>query len=418
MNYRDYAQNVASAARRAAREVASLSSDRKNRALEAMAARLEESEDEIREANRVDLEAGKESGLSGAMLDRLEVTPGRLAAMARGLREVAALPDPVGTVIDRRVRPNGMEIERVRIPIGVIGIVYESRPNVTVDSSGLCLKAGNAVILRGGKEAIHTNPVLAGILKRGLEETALPPEAIQMVDITDREVVSELLKLDGLVDLIIPRGGEGLIRAVVENSRIPVIKHYKGVCHIYVAASADREMALEIVDNAKTQRPGVCNAVETLLLDRASAPEFLPAVYSRLREKGVELRGCPEARRILGDIPAAREEDWYEEYLDLVLAVRVVAGVDEAIDHIARYGSEHTEAIITEDREEAEEFLRKVDSSSVFVNLSTRFSDGGQFGLGAEIGISTDKLHARGPMGLEELTTYKWVGRGEGQIRQ
>jgi len=324
----------------------------------------------------------------------------------------------VGTVIDRRVRPNGMEIERVRIPIGVIGIVYESRPNVTVDSSGLCLKAGNAVILRGGKEAIHTNPVLAGILKRGLEETALPPEAIQMVDITDREVVSELLKLDGLVDLIIPRGGEGLIRAVVENSRIPVIKHYKGVCHIYVAASADREMALEIVDNAKTQRPGVCNAVETLLLDRASAPEFLPAVYSRLREKGVELRGCPEARRILGDIPAAREEDWYEEYLDLVLAVRVVAGVDEAIDHIARYGSEHTEAIITEDREEAEEFLRKVDSSSVFVNLSTRFSDGGQFGLGAEIGISTDKLHARGPMGLEELTTYKWVGRGEGQIRQ
>lgn len=418
MNYRDYAHNVAAAARRAAREVASLSSDRKNRALEAMAAKLEASEDEIREANRLDLEAGKASGLSGAMLDRLEVTPGRLAAMARGLREVAGLPDPVGTVLDRRTRPNGMEIERVRIPIGVIGIIYESRPNVTVDSAGLCLKAGNAVILRGGKEAIQTNPVLAGILKRALQETALPPEAIQMIDITDREVVGELLKLDELVDLIIPRGGEGLIRAVVENSRIPVIKHYKGVCHIYVAASADQEMALEIVDNAKTQRPGVCNAVETLLVDRTIAPGFLPALYSRLKEKGVELRGCPETRRVLTDIPEARQEDWSEEYLDLILSVRVVGGLKEAIEHIARYGSEHTEAIVTEDREEAEEFLKKVDSSSVFVNLSTRFSDGGQFGLGAEIGISTDKLHARGPMGLEELTTYKWVGRGEGQIRQ
>ncbi len=418
MNYQDYALNVAAAARRAAREVASLSTDQKNRALEAMAAKLEESEDEIRQANRLDLAAGKESGLSGAMLDRLEVTPERLAAMARGLREVAGLSDPVGTVIDRRIRPNGMEIARVRIPIGVIGIIYESRPNVTVDSAGLCLKAGNAVILRGGKEAINTNLVLAGILKRALEETALPPAAIQMVDITDREVVGELLKLDGLVDLIIPRGGEGLIRAVVENSRIPVIKHYQGVCHIYVAASADGEMALQIVDNAKTQRPGVCNAVETLLVARSIAPSFLPAVYSRLKEKGVELRGCPETRKFLNGISEASEEDWYEEYLDLILAVRVVAGVKEAIGHIARYGSEHTEAIVTEDREEAEEFLKKVDSSSVFVNLSTRFSDGGQFGLGAEIGISTDKLHARGPMGLEELTTYKWVGRGEGQIRQ
>ncbi len=418
MNYQDYAFNVASAARQAAREVASLSSEQKNRALEAMAAKLEESEDEIRGANRLDLAAGKESGLSGAMLDRLEVTPERLAAMARGLREVAGLPDPVGRVIDRRTRPNGMEIERVRIPIGVIGIIYESRPNVTVDSAGLCLKAGNAVILRGGKEAINTNPVLAGIMKRALEETAVPPAAIQMVDITDREVVGELLKLDELVDLIIPRGGEGLIRAVVENSRIPVIKHYKGVCHIYVAASADKEMALEIVDNSKTQRPGVCNALETLLVDRTIAPGFLPAVYSRLQEKGVELRGCPETRKFLSGIAEASEEDWSEEYLDLILAVRVVAGVKEAIEHIARYGSEHTEAIITGDRDEGEEFLKKVDSSSVFVNLSTRFSDGGQFGLGAEIGISTDKLHARGPMGLEELTTYKWVGRGGGQIRQ
>ena len=418
MNYHDYSLTLAAAARAAARELASLSSDEKNRALEVMADQLEKSAPEIKEANRIDLEAGKKNGLSSAMIDRLEVTPKRLQGMADGLRQVAELPDPVGKMIDTRTRPNGMVINRVRVPIGVIGIIYESRPNVTVDAAGLCLKAGNAVILRGGKEAINTNLVLARSLKRALEETAVPPAAIQMVDITDREVVGELLKLDGLVDLIIPRGGEGLIRAVVENSRIPVIKHYKGVCHIFVAASADKEMALKIVDNAKTQRPGVCNAVETLLVDRKIAPDFLPAVSSRLKEKGVELRGCPETRTILTDILEASEEDWLEEYLDLILAVKVVDGVEEAIDHIARYGSEHTEAIITEDKTEAEEFLKKVDSSSVFVNLSTRFSDGGQFGLGAEIGISTDKLHARGPMGLEELTTYKWVGRGEGQVRQ
>jgi glutamate-5-semialdehyde dehydrogenase len=418
MNFKDYALGLAEKARAASRRLALLSSGEKNKTLLAMADLLEKSEAEIKAANLKDLEAGEKAGLSSALLDRLRVTPKRLKEMTEGLRQVASLPDPVGKIIDEKTRPNGMVIQRIRIPIGVIGIIYESRPDVTVDAAGLCLKAGNAVILRGGREAINTNRLLAAVLTRALEEAGLPAGTIQIVEVTDRAVVKELLKLEGLIDLIIPRGGESLIRAVASDSRIPVIKHYKGVCHIYVAASADPEMALELVDNAKTQRPGVCNALETLLVDRKISRSFLPSLFKRLSAKNVELRGCDYTRKILPDIKSAAEDDWFAEYLDLILAVRVVNGVEEAIEHISRYGSAHTDAIVTEDREEAEKFLRGVDSSSVFVNLSTRFSDGGQFGLGAEIGISTDKLHARGPMGLEELTTYKWVGRGNGQLRE
>jgi len=417
MDYKKYALRLAETAKEASREIAWLSTDEKNAALLSMAGLLERRREEIEEANRKDLAAGEKAGLSAALLDRLRITPERLRAMADGLRDVAALDDPVGRVIDERIRPNGLVITRVRDPIGVIGIIYESRPNVTVDAAGLCLKSGNAVILRGGKEAIHSNLVLAGILRRAMEDTALPVDALQIVSVTDREVVGELLKMDQFIDLIIPRGGESLIRAVVEGSTIPVIKHYQGICHIYVAASADFEMALDIVENAKTQRPGVCNAVETLLVDKRIVDTFLPKVEVRLSGKGVELRGCDVARAILPGIKAAVEADWKEEYLDLILSVKVADGVAAAVEHINTYGSRHSDAIITGEEEEAEYFVRRVDSAAVYVNASTRFTDGGEFGLGAEIGISTDKLHARGPMGLEELTTYKYVIRGEGQIR-
>jgi len=417
MDYKKYALRLAETAKNASREIAWLSSEEKNAALLSMAGLLERSRGEIEEANRKDLAAGEKAGLSAALLDRLRITPERLRAMADGLRDVAALDDPVGQVIDERIRPNGLVITRVRDPIGVIGIIYESRPNVTVDAAGLCLKSGNAVILRGGKEAIHSNLVLAGILRRAMEDTALPVDALQIVSVTDREVVGELLKMDQFIDLIIPRGGKSLIRVVVEGSTIPVIKHYQGICHIYVAASADFEMALDIVENAKTQRPGVCNAVETLLVDKRIMDTFLPKVKARLSGKGVELRGCDVTRAILPGIKAAVEADWKEEYLDLILSVKVADGVAAAVEHINTYGSRHSDAIITGEEKEAEYFVRRVDSAAVYVNASTRFTDGGEFGLGAEIGISTDKLHARGPMGLEELTTYKYVIRGEGQIR-
>ena len=417
MDYKKYALRLAETAKNASREIAWLSTDEKNAALLSMAGLLERRREEIEEANRKDLAAGEKAGLSAALLDRLRITPERLRAMADGLRDVAALDDPVGQVIDERIRPNGLVITRVRDPIGVIGIIYESRPNVTVDAAGLCLKSGNAVILRGGKEAIHSNLVLAGILRRAMEDTALPVDALQIVSVTDREVVGELLKMDQFIDLIIPRGGKSLIRVVVEGSTIPVIKHYQGICHIYVAASADFEMALDIVENAKTQRPGVCNAVETLLVDKRIVDTFLPKVEVRLSGKGVELRGCDVTRAILPGIKAAVEADWKEEYLDLILSVKVADGVAAAVEHINTYGSRHSDAIITGEEEEAEYFVRRVDSAAVYVNASTRFTDGGEFGLGAEIGISTDKLHARGPMGLEELTTYKYVIRGEGQIR-
>lgn len=418
MDYKKYALELAKVAKETSRKMALLSSDEKNAALLTMAELLGKSGDEIEKANQEDLKAGEEAGLSSALLDRLRITPKRLEEMVEGLRQVASLEDPVGKVIDERRRPNGLLITRVRVPLGVIGIIYESRPNVTVDAAGLCLKSGNSVILRGGKEAIHSNRALASILQKAVENTPFPAAAIQVVGVTDREVVNELLKLDKYIDVIIPRGGESLIRAVAENSTIPVIKHYKGVCHIYVAASARLEMALKIVDNAKTQRPGVCNAVETLLVDEAIAESFLPPLFERLSSKEVEFRGCPRTRKILPGIGAATEEDWYAEYLDLILAVRVIDGVSEAIEHISKYGSNHSDAIITENEEEAKLFTRRVDSAAVFVNASTRFTDGAQFGLGAEIGISTDKLHARGPMGLEELTTYKWVVRGNGQIRE
>jgi len=417
MDYKKYALRLAETAKEASREIAWLSTDEKNAALLSMAGLLERRREEIEEANRKDLAAGEKAGLSAALLDRLRITPERLRAMADGLRDVAALDDPVGRVIDERIRPNGLVITRVRDPIGVIGIIYESRPNVTVDAAGLCLKSGNAVILRGGKEAIHSNLVLAGILRRAMEDTALPVDALQIVSVTDREVVGELLKMDQFIDLIIPRGGKSLIRVVVEGSTIPVIKHYQGICHIYVAASADFEMALDIVENAKTQRPGVCNAVETLLVDKRIMDTFLPKVEARLSGKGVELRGCDVTRAILPGIKAAVEADWKEEYLDLILSVKVADGVAAAVEHINTYGSRHSDAIITGEEKEAEYFVRRVDSAAVYVNASTRFTDGGEFGLGAEIGISTDKLHARGPMGLEELTTYKYVIRGEGQIR-
>jgi glutamate-5-semialdehyde dehydrogenase len=392
--------------------------DEKNAALEAVAVALEESREEIQTENRKDLEAGKANGLTGAMLDRLELTDKRIDSMIAGVRDVINLADPVGHVYDQRTRPNGLNIYRQRVPIGVIGIIYESRPNVTVDAGALTLKAGNAVILRGGSEAIHSNMVLAGTMSAAVEKSGLPSATVQLVPTTDREAVGALLTLDKYVDLIIPRGGESLIRRVVENSTIPVIKHYDGICHEYVDRDADLAMAEDIAFNAKVQRPGVCNAMETLLVDAAIADKFLPGIAARFGDAGVELRGCEKTRALVPGAKAVTEEDWRTEYLDLILSVRVVDGLNGAVEHIERYGSHHTDGIVTENQDTANNFVSRVDSSSVMVNASIRFSDGAQFGLGAEIGISTDKLHARGPMGLEELTTYKWVVRGDGQLRE
>jgi glutamate-5-semialdehyde dehydrogenase len=351
------------------------------------------------------------------MMDRLTLTDQTIQGMAGGLREVAALPDPVGKITSMWRRPNGLLVGRMRIPLGVIGIIYESRPNVTADAAALCLKSGNAVILRGGSEAIHSNLALARILQDVLKKSAIPAAAIQVISVTDRAAVYELLQLDEYIDLIIPRGGEELIRAVVSQSRIPVIKHYKGVCHIFVDAGADLDMAVSICVNAKVQRPGVCNAMETLLVHADAAQTFLPLIAEKYRQAGVLLKGCPKTRAIVADIEKAEEDDWYREYLDLVLAVRVVPDLDAAIAHIEQYGSLHTESIITQDYANAQRFLNEVNSSTVLVNASTRFSDGFELGLGAEIGISTTKLHAYGPMGLEELTTTKFIIYGNGQVR-
>jgi len=392
-------KQLAERSREAARALAKLDSATKNRLLLAMADNIEKAADKIKAANAMDLEAGQQAGLSAAMLDRLTLNDKRLADIARSVREVAALPDPVGTTIREWTRPNGMRIQKVRVPIGVILIIYESRPNVTVDAAVLCFKTGNAVILRGGSEAIHSNLALAA----AMAVPGLPAGAITVVPTTDRAAIDELLKLDELINLCIPRGGEGLIRAVAEKSRIPVIKHYKGVCHVYVDRDADLDMAEKIVLNAKCQRPGVCNAIETLLVDAPLADTFLPRIEKALTERGVEIR---------------RQADWTTEYLDLIIGLRVVNGVGEAIEHITRYGSAHSDAIVTNNKATAERFLREVDSSSVFWNASTRLADGGQYGFGAEIGISTDKLHARGPMGLEDLTSYKYVVIGTGQIRE
>jgi glutamate-5-semialdehyde dehydrogenase len=417
MDIGDEVKKIAQQAREASFQVARLSSEVKDRALGLMADGLVENRKLLLAENRKDLEGAEKEGLSKAMLDRLALTEAGIEGIAEGLREIALLPDPVGEVIKMWRRPNGLVVGKMRIPLGVIGIIYEARPNVTADAAGLCLKAGNAVVLRGGSEAIHSNRAIGGILQEAMEKTGIPAAAVQVIPHTEREGVEEMLKMEEYIDVIIPRGGEGLIRFVVEHSRIPVIKHYKGVCHVFVDASAERAMALEICYNAKVQRPGVCNAMETLLVHQEVASSFLPPVAEKLQEEGVELRGCPRTRHILPDVKEATEEDWYAEYLDLILAVRVVDDIGEAIDHIGRYGSQHTEAIITSDYANAQRFLRDVDSSTVLVNASTRFSDGYQLGLGAEIGISTTKLHAFGPMGVEDLTTTKFVIYGDGQIR-
>jgi glutamate-5-semialdehyde dehydrogenase len=400
--------------REASRALAKLDAPTKNAFLRAMADGIEKSAQRIRYANAKDLDAGKKTGLVPAMLERLTLTDKRISEMTWGVREVAELPDPVGTVMAEWTRPNGIRIRKVRVPIGVILIIYESRPNVTADAACLCFKAGNAVILRGGSEAIHSNLAIA----EAMNVAGLPPNSISVVPTTDRAAIDELLKLDEFINLCIPRGGEGLIRAVAEKSRIPVIKHYKGVCHVYVDRDADFDMAERIVINAKCQRPAVCNAIETLLVDEPIADKFLPRMARALADRKVELRGDERTRQLVSDAKPATEDDWYAEYLDLILAVRVIHGVDEAIDHITKYGSAHSDAIVTGNKAAAEKFLREVDSSSVFWNASTRLADGGQYGFGAEIGISTDKIHARGPMGLEELTSYKFVVVGDGQVRE
>ena len=417
MSVRDEVLNIARKAREASHVLGNLHSSTKNSALEAMAEALLLSAPSLKEANAVDLKAAREEGLSSAMIDRLTLSESVLGRMAASLKEIALLPDPVGEVSRMWTRANGLTVGKMRIPLGVIGIIYESRPDVTSDAGGLCLKAGNAVILRGGSEAIHSNLAIAEVLQKVCRGQGIPGEAIQVVPTTSRQAVEELLQLEEYLDVIIPRGGEELIRFVVSKSKIPVIKHYKGVCHVFVDASADLEMAQRISYNAKVQRPGVCNAMETLLVHRRIAPAFLPPMEEKFKAAGVELRGCPRTARILPEVKEAKEEDWPAEYLDLILAVKIVDDLDQAIGHIIRYGSSHTEAIVTQDYTNAQRFLREVPSSTVLVNASTRFSDGYQLGLGAEIGISTSKLHAFGPMGVEDLTTSKFIVYGSGQVR-
>jgi len=402
----------------AAHALALLSSRKKNAILEAMAVELDAQRLPLQQANAADMEAARQAGLSGALLDRLQLTDARLDAMIKGIRDVAALKDPVGQCISRWMRPNGLDIHKIRVPIGVIAIIYESRPNVTADAAVLCLKASNAVILRGGSEALRSNLAIAAALQSGGAKKGLPAHAVQLVATTDRDAVRELVQLEGRVDLAIPRGGEGLIRAVVEQAYVPVIKHYKGVCHVYVDASADFAMALDICENAKCQRPGVCNAIEKVLVHEKIAAAFLPQLAARLTARQVELRGSEAARAIVPAMKPATEEDWYAEYLDLILTVGLVKDVHAATAHINHYGSHHSDAIIAADEAAQKAFTDEVDSATVYVNASTRFTDGGEFGMGAEIGISTDKLHARGPMALEELTTYKYVIWGHGQVRK
>jgi glutamate-5-semialdehyde dehydrogenase len=401
----------------ASRRLALASTDAKNDALRRMADAIEARADELKAANETDLDAARAAGLSDAMIDRLTLTDPRIAGMADGLRVVAGLDDPVGELIETTERPNGLRIERVRVPIGVIVIIYESRPNVTADAAGLCLKSGNAVILRGGRESMNSNLAIRRLLAESAEAAGLPGDAILLVDTTDRAAIDALITAEDRVNLVIPRGGEGLIRAVVDKAKVPVIKHYKGVCHVFVDADADLDMAEAIAMNAKCQRPGVCNAMESLLIHVAVAQKFLPRIVPLLREEAVDVRGCDHTRAICPDIRPATDEDFHAEYLDLVLAVRIVDSLDEAVRHITKYGSAHTDAIVTDDAKTAERFVAAVDSASVMVNASTRFSDGGEYGMGAEIGISTDKIHARGPMGLRELTSYKFVVRGDGQVR-
>ena len=408
---------MATEAKKAAREVAKLSTTVKNDVLLKTAERIIEAREKLQEENEKDLIKAKDKGVTSAFIDRLRLSDKVIDSMAEGLRDVVALPDPVGEIPKMWKRPSGLTVGRVRIPLGVIGMIYESRPNVTIDAAGLCLKAGNAIILKGGSDALYSNLALASILQEVLKEFSVPGEAVQVVSTTDRAAVTELLKREEEIDVIIPRGGEGLIRFVAEHSRIPVLKHYKGVCHVYVDKWADLNMAKEVCFNSKVQRPGVCNAMEGMLVHRDIADEFLPLMAESFRDADVELRGCERTCGLVPFAKAATDEDWGKEFLDLVLAVKVVAGMDEAMGYIARYGSNHTDAIVTRDYARARRFLSEVDASLVLVNASTRFNDGGELGLGAEIGISTSKLHAYGPMGLEELTTTKFIAFGDGQIR-
>ncbi len=417
MSNKSTIETMAKSARKASRTMAKASSRKKNEVLLNIAERLEKKAFYIKDENRKDIEAAREKGLSDAMIDRLATTDSVIESMAKGLREVAALEDPVGAISKTVKLPNDLQASRMRIPLGVIGIIYESRPNVTIDAAGLCIKAGNAVILRGGSEAFHSNRALAGVMAEALSKSGFPPEVAQVVSVRDRSAIKSLLKQEEYIDLIIPRGGEGLIRFVTKNSRIPVLKHYKGVCHIYVDEGADIEMAQNICLNAKVQRPGVCNAMETMLAHESIAPDFLPEMGKQFKESGVIIRGCEKTRAILPDAEKANENDWPREYLDLILAVKVVSDMEGAFSHISEYSSSHTEAIVTSDYARARRFVKEVDSSVVLVNASTRFNDGGQLGLGAEIGISTSKLHAFGPMGVEELTATKFVVFGDGQVR-
>lgn len=408
---------IASRAKKAARTLVALSTEAKNNALLHMASAIDEKREFIQSENQKDLIAGKEKGLSAAMLDRLELSDNVIVSMMNGLAEVAALPDPVGAVEKMVKRPNGLMVGRMRIPLGVIGMIYESRPNVTVDAAALCLKAGNAIILRGGSEAIYSNRALASVLQESLESQGISADAIQVIPVTDREAVNIMLSQEEFIDLIIPRGGEGLIRFVSETSRIPVLKHYKGVCHIYVDNEADLSKATPIIINSKAQRPGVCNALEGVLIHKDIAEDYLPVLAAECKRNDVRMLGCRQSVGICSDISPAKDSDWGTEFLDLIFCVKVVNDMDEAFTYIDEYGSQHTESILTENYSNAQRFLNEVDASAVLVNASTRFNDGGELGLGAEIGISTTKLHAYGPMGLEELTTQKFIVYGQGQVR-
>ena len=417
-NLEEYAVSLAEAARRAGRQLALTSGQQRNDALHAIADALHDGTDRLVAENARDLSAAKESNLSSAMMDRLRVDAGRVDKMARAVAEIADRPDPVGETIEGCVRPNGLRVEKRRVPIGVVAIIYEARPNVTSDAAALCLKSANACILRGGGKSFHSSMAIGAVIANALGKSGLPADAVQIVNTPDRAIIPILLKQEDSIDLVIPRGGESLIRAVVQQSRIPVIKHYTGNCHVYVDAACPPELAETVVLNAKTQRPGVCNAAESILFHCDCADRLLPVVGKRLIDAGVEVRGCERTCKLLPDAKPAAEDDWSAEYLDLVVAVKMVDSLDEAIEHVNRYGSHHTDAILTSDIRAADAFVAGVDSGNVMVNCSTRFSDGGEYGLGAEIGISTDKLHARGPMGAADLTTYKWVVTGTGQVRQ
>ncbi|MBK5968384.1 MULTISPECIES: glutamate-5-semialdehyde dehydrogenase [Thiorhodovibrio] len=412
-----YIDQVGAAARAAARSLARATTEQKNQALLAMASELDHARERLAEANRADLDAGAAKGLDAALLDRLELTKGRIDAMIEGLQQIAALPDPVGAITDLNYRPSGIQVGRMRVPLGVVGIIYESRPNVTADAAALCLKSGNASLLRGGSEAFHSNQAIAACIRSGLEQAGLPLNAVQVIATTDRAAVGAMLSRPEYVDVIIPRGGKGLIERISREARMPVIKHLDGICHVYIDDKADLDKAFAIAMNAKTQRYGTCNTLETLLVAEGVAEAILPKLGVEMTEKGVELRGCAESCRLIPNAKAASEEDWDTEYLAPILSIRVVADMDAAIDHIERHGSHHTDTIVTEDYSRARRFLREVDSSSVMVNASTRFADGFEYGLGAEIGISTDKFHARGPVGLEGLTSQKFIVLGDGQIR-